>query len=217
MSSAKEGRLAALRKQNWINMPSGPRDGTQRPRLMIELRAMPETRGNVTTENKRGERVTNEGKGNESLFSPCALTILPPRFHDSSSSAPLNNPIFHCSRSPLRRGFSMLVRSILRLEFPQVAQYVRGEKKKKKKRRNKRGRGRIVNECGSRNEKGSSSSVVDWNLVSSSFLCARVLDLIVEIWERCLRDYNATPYLSLVCFVRFVTGMYVDRFFFKGS
>lgn len=77
MSSAKEGRLAALRKQNWINMPSGPRDGTQRPRLMIELRAMPETRGNVTTENKRGERVTNEGKGNESLFSPVLSPFSP--------------------------------------------------------------------------------------------------------------------------------------------
>lgn len=85
MSSAKEGRLAALRKQNWINMPSGPRDGTQRPRLMIELRAMPETRGNVTTENKRGERVTNEGKGNESLFSP----VLSPFSRLASTTPPL--------------------------------------------------------------------------------------------------------------------------------
>lgn len=58
----------------------------------------------------------------------------------------------------------------------------RRTRRKKKKKRDKtsgEGGGRIVNECGSHNEKGSSSSR-DSNLVSSSFLCSRG-DLIVEI------------------------------------
>lgn len=153
-------------------MPSGPRDGTQRPRLMIELRAMPETRGNVTTENKRGERVTNEGKGNESLFSPVLS-----RFSRLASTPP---PLRWIIRFSIARDHRFAEAS--RCWFIDLAagiSGVRGGKKKKKRDKTSGEGGRIVNECGSHNEKGSSSSR-DSNLVSSSFLCSRG-DLIVEI------------------------------------
>ena len=169
----KEGR-AALRKQNWINMPSGPRDGTQRPSTLNDR--ITRDAGNereVTTRETKGEgnaSQTGKGRGNKSLSS---------RF---DSFAPwLNNPIFHWLKSPLQPSLVVGFVDPRRWNFRKWRDTL--ERKERKKERNGEKRGLWTNA-----DRITRRVVVKTWIRSRSSLCTR-RDLISRFVTP-LRDYN---------------------------